>query len=211
MFTKKSRIKAQEQLLQVARRALDALDVKPHRDHDGVIEPMWNPKVLPLEYRRIVSLHLETLVFYVYEPDASGSYGDWSSIAELQDAIAFIQIALTDRASISEQTVRRRQALRAHAAADTLERVEAVVTELEEWRAGKNPLGAWSAFQHEQLLMDAKEAVRWFHSQDEIDRANAVRSTFDKKQYPQLSLARLDDAVRRLEAFQPTRDDLPRS
>ena len=48
----------------MARRTLDAPHVKPFMDADGVIEPDWDARAVPLEERKFGALHSTEIVAY---------------------------------------------------------------------------------------------------------------------------------------------------
>jgi hypothetical protein len=177
------------QLLEKARRTLGALNVTLHRqhyEHGSSVEPQsWDYKRIPLEYRKMVGSAIDTLVYYVYDHHAGK---DVETLSELAQALAAVQTALTDPASISDETVKRRQALRAQTVADLLALVE-------DRRAfGHGPVDPFSRAHLDRLSADCDEALTWFKSQSELDTALRYLSEMQKRNYPRVLLAHLEDA-----------------
>jgi hypothetical protein len=200
-FTKKGRLEIHQGLLVEARRALDVLKAttqEVHYKHGSGIElRSWDYKSVPLEYRKLVHLHLETLVYWVYDAEAAKDAGTFDALNELREALVFIQVTLTDRASISEQTFKRRQALKAMKIPELVESIT-YLSNRDDPHTSK-----WCEWD-DSLLADLDEALGWFRTQDELDAATKLRSEFDNKTYPRLMLKEFQDLAARFRALKPT-------
>jgi len=191
MFGNRKRV---QQLLETARRALDALKVMPDRGEEGLVTPLWDPRILPLEYRHWAITCVEQLVYYIYGEGAVELNSSRADAQALLESVAFLELALTDRVSIGNAAALRRQALRAQTLDRLIKSLNKVLADF------KQRLIVSAPHSRDVLLPELSEAIGWFKTQEELDAAVSARGAVDRKQYPRVLLTEVLAAVAALRA-----------
>jgi hypothetical protein len=190
---KPGRVATHNELVVQAKHALEILKVTSSKGRDGELRPDYDPQAIPLEFRWYVGDLIEQVFFWASDPRAADQIGSRDSLREFREALARLQMYLSGAYSDAA-----RAAFRAGFIRKVFNSASEISGELSKALAKGDRLRASLEDRIKSTIEVAGEALSWFPTQADLDKALALADEANHERGPFVLLSRLRSEVETL-------------